>query len=217
MRPPSLCAALGCGLSLALSLAPVDAAETRSTDLGAHPLTYTIDWLSATKAHVTARLVIPSDADRVWAVLTDYDHLAEFVPYLSDSRLTRREANPLILHQEGGLWFPFYQLRSRVDFEVREEPREAILFKAVGGDFRVYEGSWRLSKVAEGTGLAYEATIEPDFWVPRWLLWDLERQILKGTFRAILRRCRREEAPLRGTSLDRSVEEEATPESSPAS
>ena len=42
----------------------------------------------------------------------------------------------------------------------------------------------------EGVLLAYEATIEPDFWMPGWVLKVMERQILKETFRAILKRCR---------------------------
>ena len=150
---------------------------------------------------MAAQMTIPASPDQVWAVLTDYDHLEEFIPYLLDSQVVRKERDRLILRQEGGFWLPFYRLKTQVIFEVKERPPQMIYFRAVEGDFRLYEGSWHLERMGKETWLSYEATIEPDFWVPRWVLGELERQVLKGTFRAILQR----------TGGD------VTPESSPAS
>lgn len=79
--------------------------------------------------------------------------------------------------------------RVRVTFRVKEIPPEKITFQAIEGDFVLHEGHWRLQSVPQGTRLSYKTSIEPEFWVPRWVLSFLERQILTATFRAIRLRC----------------------------
>ena len=167
----------------------LSAAETQVTEIGSATLTITIDWISQVRAHAEAETFIPVSPQRVWEILTDYDHLADFAPYLTSSRVIRREPERLFLHQEGGIWFAFYRLKVQTTFEVKEVYPEEIFFKAVEGDFAVYEGRWKLKPDNEGTWMSYEVIVEPRFWVPRWALNLMERQTLKNTFRAILRRC----------------------------
>jgi ribosome-associated toxin RatA of RatAB toxin-antitoxin module len=140
---------------------------------------------------VTAQIFTPVSRECLWKVLTDYDHLEEFIPHIQESRLVKKDdLKELLLYQKAALWIGFYFLRTEVTFEVTESPKREVHFKAIEGDFRIHEGSWHLKEVPGGTLLIYEATIEPNFWVPWWVLKALERQILKNTFRAILKRCR---------------------------
>ena len=174
---------------------PLFAAERYTTELGTHALTYTIDWKKPRQAHVMAQMVLPAEGTKIWAILTDYDHLEKFIPYMEESQVLQRDSRHLLLRQRGNFWRPFYRLKTKAVLWVKEEPPRSISFRAVEGDFLVYEGSWRLESVKEGTRLTYEATIEPNFWVPGWVLLELERQVLKGTFRAILRRATPESSP----------------------
>lgn len=180
------------GLSVCFFPSP-SACETYTTELGSRPLSLTITWLGPHRAYVTAETVTPVSRECLWKVLTDYDHLEEFIPHIQESRLLKRDFKKgFLLYQKAALWLGLYSIRTEVTFEVKESTsKQEVHFKAVEGDFRIHEGSWHLKEVpGGGTLLAYEATVEPDFWVPRWVLKVLERQVLKNTFRAILKRCR---------------------------
>ncbi len=174
--------AFQCGLRPALAAA----VTTVSSEIGSQLFTSTISWPAARRIYVVAHMTLPTDVERVWAVLTDYDNLAEFMPHLDKSEVLEREEDRLTLRQEGSVWFPMKRLRSVATMEVRESPPQAINFRATEGDYVIYQGRWRLEPRPEGTDLFYEAVIEPSFWVPRWMLGALERKILKGTFEAVL-------------------------------
>jgi ribosome-associated toxin RatA of RatAB toxin-antitoxin module len=145
-------------------------------------------------------VTIPAAIERVWAVLTDYDRLDDFVPSLEDSRILKRESDHLLLYQRGRIWFPFYRRKPQVVFRVEETPPGLVQFKAIQGEFLIHQGSWMLKVAQGGTEIRYEAVVEPDFWIPQWVLYELERQTMKQTIRAVIRRC---------------LEEELTPGSSP--
>lgn len=178
-------------LSAALALTPVfrpspAAATTVSSEIGACLFTSTVSWQAARRVYVVAHMTLPADVERVWAVLTDYDNLAEYMPHLDKSEVLERDSGRLKLRQAGSLWFPLVRLKSEAVMEVRESPPQMINFKATEGDYEIYEGRWRLQPTPEGTDLFYEAVIEPRFRVPRFLLSAMERKIMKGTFEAVL-------------------------------
>lgn len=179
-----------CGLLLVLHLSPQSGlAETDTSDVASHSFDISIERPMYRRAHVVARMEIPTPPERVWAVLTDYDHLADFIPSLDISRVLEGKSDGLRLYQEGKVWWLLFPQRVKVTFQVQEIPYEQISFKAVEGDFTLHEGSWRLQSVPKGTQVSYEASIEPKFWIPRWVLGLLEHQIIKATFRAIRQRC----------------------------
>jgi hypothetical protein len=46
---------------------------------------------------VTAHAVVHAPAELIWQTLTDYDHLAQFVPGLDSSRVVSRQGAQLII------------------------------------------------------------------------------------------------------------------------
>ena len=173
----------------ALLLCAVILAEPYLTEIGPHTVTMTIEWVGPYRAHVTAHTTIPVPQGRIWTVLTDYDHLEEFVPLMELSKVIQRDGPVILLYQRGSIRLPFYRKDLEVTFHVEEKPREAIHFEAVKGDFLIYRGSWELQKTAEGVRIDYEATLEPAAPLPRWVMAHLERWLLRATFRAIIKRC----------------------------
>lgn len=165
------------------------ALETHVTEIGRFPLIYTLEWITPRRAHVLASITIPASKERVWSICTDYDHLSEFIPNVAFSRVIKREGHLIFLRQEGGIQFPFYRRALTVTFRVKEIPAQKVYFESTEGDFVIYQGHWRLEAHQGGTLIFYEATIEPNFWMPKWVMNELERQTLKNTFRAIIRRC----------------------------
>lgn len=175
-------------LALALTAGPAAAREYR-TELGAQPFVYAIEWATPRQAHVTARLPIPAPPARVWAVLTDYDHLATFIPNMTRSQTVRREGATRWVAQEGLVRVLFVPVRARVTFRIEEESQTVVRFEAVEGDFTVNRGAWRVTPVAGGSQLDYEARVEPAFRVPRWVMAAMEQSLLRTMFRAILDQC----------------------------
>ena len=177
-------------------------AQPYVTEVGRYAMSVNILWVAPHRAHVVAHTTIPASRERVWAVTSDYEHLAEFIPLMDSSKVVRREGGQLLLFQQGSIRLPFYHRTFRVTFRVQEKPFQRIGFEAIAGDFRIHKGSWRLQAVAGGTRLLYETTLEPAFSMPRWVMVQLERWLLKATFRAIIDRCL-EEVPASQTSARR--------------
>ena len=168
---------------------PAAADEIRTTEVGSTPLTYAIRWLSPHRAQVFAYVEIPTSPKKVWAVCTDYDRLSEFIPNMTASGVIKRNGHLMVLHQEGEIRFPFYRKQMKVTLRVKEVPPDIIFFELLEGDFSVYQGSWRLEASDKGTLLITQTIVEPNFWMPQWVLTEMERQTLKRTFRALIRRC----------------------------
>ncbi|HUO43323.1 MAG TPA: SRPBCC family protein [Burkholderiales bacterium] len=118
--------------------------------------------------HVTAPVVV--DAQTAWQVLTDYNHLADFVPGMKSSRVISAAGEPLRIEQKGETRFLFFSREFHVVLAIEELPPEQIKFHAVGGDMKRMQGEWRVrADGAAGVRLEYEAEIEPGFWVPIFL------------------------------------------------
>lgn len=116
----------------------------------------------------TLHIVMPvaADAATAWSVLTDYDHLKDFIPDMRASRAVRAAGRPLRLEQDGCGRVLFFTHCISVVFELEEAPPARLAFRTVAGDMKHMQGTWTLRTVAAGIELAYDAEMEPDFWVP---------------------------------------------------
>ena len=142
--------------------------------------------------HAAAHCLIPAPLPVVWRVLTDYDRLSEFVPFLTESRLVRVVDGAKIVHQNGrgGLWI--FRRRFTVTFRIEEHPTTSLTFKAIEGDFRQFEGFWRLEARPEGTLVSHQVDIEPAFYLPKWATRVLAKHLMLKSFEGVVRRCLRE-------------------------
>lgn len=143
---------------------------------------------------VRARVRADAPLETVWATLTDYEGLADFIPGLSECRLLDQDASFARLYQVGeqdlALGFKF-NAKGTIDCyegEMEVLPagarRREIAFKMIEGDFKVFEGKWSVEEVDgcidEGeeisadqefqTILSYVVELEPKLWVPVRLL-----------------------------------------------
>jgi ribosome-associated toxin RatA of RatAB toxin-antitoxin module len=141
---------------------------------------------------VAAECVIPRPQAEVWKVLTDYDHLVEMVPFLTESRVIGEEDGATLLAQagRGGLWV--FQRRFTVVFRIEETPTSHITFQAVRGDFRRFEGFWHLERRPEGTFVSHQVEVVPAFYVPRWAMRVVARHLMSRSLEGVIRRCLRE-------------------------
>jgi carbon monoxide dehydrogenase subunit G len=129
--------------------------------------------LGPNRVHVAGSTVVEAPLQDIWRVLTDYDHLSDFIPGLRMSR-TLATAPKRLLVQEGIVRWWIFQRKVRLVFEVEEVPPHTIRFAAVDGDFLEHRGTWRVEPRDGQARIEYEATMRPNFVLPPvvggWLL-----------------------------------------------
>jgi ribosome-associated toxin RatA of RatAB toxin-antitoxin module len=144
---------------------------------------------------VTASAEMQVDPRTVWNVITDYDHLAEFIPYMHSSRVLRRDADRLLIEQTGEFSFLFFRQPVDTKLAVVESPQRGVLAQAVGGNLRVMEGRYTVETLSSGTvRLSYSGRLAPDFAVPPVIGSMVVRNVLAHQFNAMVAEIMRRDA-----------------------
>ena len=134
-----------------------------------------------------ARVRIEVPPARLFAVITDYDRFAEFVPYVTRSRVVRREAGRRRVSQH--LRFPgpvadrHYVIDSRDTVTPSPQDRWRVEWRlvpekdlAASGETGIipaaFTGYWELTPVAGGTATdaIYSLHFDPGGALPAWLV-----------------------------------------------
>ncbi len=132
---------------------------------------------------------VKAGVERVWGVLSDYDHLGRYVRSLTKSEVKERRADGVLLEQEAVGHALFLSRAMRVLLEVREVKGERIEFRDVGrGDFELYQGAWTLTADGQGTKVAYLLRAKPRSGVPAFVASGA----LRSTAVALLDQVKRE-------------------------
>jgi carbon monoxide dehydrogenase subunit G len=111
-----------------------------------------------------ATLAVP--VSTAWEVLTDYDHLASFIPGMSSSAVRLRAGSRVLVEQKGEARFLVFSYPIDVRLEVLESPRDSITSRGVGGNLRRMNGRYDLQSASGGLRLRYTGEFEPDFKLP---------------------------------------------------
>jgi len=147
-------------VSGALLLEPVGAALAPDTDID----------VRASKdgefVVVDVDMAVTATQDEVWNVLTDYDHMAEFVANLEASSIIARSGNTLDVMQKGTahyglLSFPFQSVRRVVLM-----PRREIHSKIMSGEMTGSEIVTRISGGGMTTQVSVRSRYLPTIWIP---------------------------------------------------
>lgn len=133
-----------------------------------------------------------------WQVLSDYDHLAEFIPDMKSSRVVLRTSDGAMIEQKGEFSFLFFHQPVDVVLAVYEEPQRRIIARAVAGNLRDMEGRYELLASDHGVRLSYFGRFTPDFYVPPLIGMPIVRNSMAKRFRAMVAEIVRRDALARG-------------------
>ena len=120
---------------------------------------------------ITLQTPIAAAQESVWTLLTDYDHHAGFLPYMTQSQIVATEGESQLIEQEGGIRILFWTFKMRVKQRVWEDAPSHMHFMAIEGDFDQLQGDFRLSvpsALSFQTILACDFTVKPKRRVPDW-------------------------------------------------
>ena len=144
---------------------------------------------------VAASADLEVDPITVWNTISDYDHLADFIPDMRVSRVIQRDSDKVIVEQAGQFRFLFIHQPVDVKLEVTEAPQRHIVARAVGGNLKEFEGRYALERLAGGgVRLVYSGRLVPDFPVPPVIGAIVVRSILAKQFTALVTEIMRRDA-----------------------
>lgn len=135
---------------------------------------------------LAVQLRLELEPEWLWAALTDYANLHRFIPNLSRSHLLWRRGNRVGLDQVGTQQFCGLQFSAHVELEL-EELRDAgeLRFRMVQGDFRRFEGTWRVDRDQRSTRLLYVLTVQGKPGMPIGLIEQRLQQDLASNVRGV--------------------------------
>ncbi|SCK29468.1 Polyketide cyclase / dehydrase and lipid transport [Variovorax sp. HW608] len=144
---------------------------------------------------------MPVDPRTVWSVITDYDHLAGFIPYMRSSRALQRDADRVIVEQTGELVFLFFRQPVEVTLAVVESPPTRVAARAIGGNLKALEGRYTIESLPSGyTRLSYSGRLVPDFDVPPVIGRIALQSVMSRQFDAMVREIVRRDAERAATA-----------------
>lgn len=152
--------------------------------------------------HVEASAEFAADRQRVWQVLTDYNHLADFIPGMRMSRILERGKGTVIVEQKGDVRLLFLTYPIEVTLAVDEFPHERIVSRAVRGSFLEMHNAYYLEVQQERVRLRYAGRMTPDFLVPPLIGTIVLRRNVERQFGALVDEIlRRQQAAARPPAL----------------
>ncbi len=141
---------------------------------------------------VDVDLTVEATPQEAWNVLTDYDHMSEFVSNLTMSRIVRRGSDSLEVAQTSRVKFGFFDLKFDNVREIEFLPLREIRSKLIRGDMKMSAFTTRLAAEGNATRITNHGRFIPDRWIPPLIgtiMLEAETRKQFAEFRAeILRR-----------------------------
>jgi hypothetical protein len=162
------------GLLCAMAMAPARSFATEGVTLNLEDLghgTYRIE----------GHLKVAGPPYDAWRVLTDYEHIADFVSSLRKSSVKDSTTDRVLLEQEAlGKEFVFSK-RIQVLLQVTEIPYKKVIFEDISHkDFEFYEGTWEIQSTPEGLDIVYRLNCKRTFIVPNMIAKDALKKSVEG-------------------------------------
>ena len=129
----------------------------------------TMEKLSGGTRRLAAQLTTSATFESLWNVLTDYDRLNLYIPNLLSSKKLYKNNNNVKLKQIGAQDFLGMKFSAEVTIDLFEEKEFGLLrFTLIKGDFRKFEGSWKIQKIKDTqyNSLIYDLTVQGCQWMP---------------------------------------------------
>ena len=124
---------------------------------------------------------------QVLEVLTDFEHMADFVPNLVSSRVVSRSGNIFRIQQQGNAVFGPFSFPFESERRIECFPDGRLVAQALSGSTKYMRSELRYQGVAGGTHIDYRMEVVPDRWIPSSMGVNLMRHELAEQFSALAR------------------------------
>ncbi len=115
---------------------------------------------------IDVKVPVAASVPDVWAVVTDYEHMASFLSDVKTSRVIRQQGNALEVAQSGQTTVAFMKFSFAVIRAVELQAPHEIRSHLISGDFKSYEATTRLVEQPSGTLIVHHGEYVPKAWLP---------------------------------------------------
>lgn len=143
----------------------------------------------AGRVDLRIQTVVNAPYSVIWAVLTDYDNTAKWVPGMKRSVVLKRRPGGAIVEQSGQADVLFFHLEINSVVDVVEHPPDRIEVNLVRGDFKRLHGAYELKKLGDADAryaLRWQGEIELASAVPGFLAQPLLADNLRMSFEGLV-------------------------------
>ena len=121
--------------------------------------------IAAGEVHVDVSLYVAASPGEVWAVITDYDHAAEFITDLEFSRVVSRSGDTLQVWQKGKVSYGPFTFPVETLREIELMQRMEMRSRLISGNMKKLVTTTRLTAEGAGTRIVNHAESIPDIWI----------------------------------------------------
>ncbi|MEO8274855.1 MAG: SRPBCC family protein [Thermoanaerobaculia bacterium] len=144
------------------------------------PVAVALDEAPDGSIEVEGRFAVAATQATAWRVLTDYEHMPEFISAMRVSHVRSRIEHQVTVEQESVGRLLFVSRTVRVVLDVHEVPDVEIRFEDTAhGSFESYRGSWTLENSPDATRIVYRLTARTKTSVPAFLLRNAYRRMVR--------------------------------------
>jgi ribosome-associated toxin RatA of RatAB toxin-antitoxin module len=147
---------------------------------------------NANAVDVKVQAVIAATPKVIWATLTDYERMPEFIPGLMASRVIERKGSVATIRQSGIAQFLFF----KIPIEVTVESQEAwpiLEGKRISGTVRQLQGRYEMIITPDSpkVRLVWTGVIEPENSLPPLIGESFMHRAIREQFTAMVREIER--------------------------
>ncbi len=128
----------------------------------------------------------PVATDLAWQVLTDFDHMAEWVPNVRQSKVIEREPNAVTIEQHGVAKFGIARFSYVSVRHIEPDPPRTIRSTQIKGNMRRLESLMTLAPDGNGTKLVYHLEMVPGALAASVMSKEFLEHELREQFSAII-------------------------------
>ena len=149
------------GIPLALAQAPLRTDAQDASDIVVHVKK------NGEIIIVDVEMKVQASPLATWDVLTDYDHMAQFVTNVESSKINDRKGNTLVVAQKSGTAFGLLKFSFDNVREVELVPHSEIRSNLISGDMKASAFTTRIMSDGRGvTRVTNHGEFVPTMWVP---------------------------------------------------
>lgn len=111
--------------------------------------------------------VVQANPQKVFDILTDYNHITKISPKVIESKIVRTEGNAVIVKTiaKGCVWFFCKKIINTQATTTSGTTIDAVTLPGES-NLKVGKMHWEIKRIPSGTAIDYYAEIETDFFVP---------------------------------------------------
>lgn len=141
---------------------------------------------SAGKYKYVAQVLVESEPETAWQVLTDFEHLAQFLPNVVATQVLESSAQRTVVEQTNVSQILFAQVQSKVRTENRVMAPGKLGFHLLKGDLNHLQGYWQVLPLTASQVLVKQVvSADADMGFLEGSFHLLFRETLKRTLKAI--------------------------------